>query len=167
MDENIVTEIITKSYYLTTATCVNNRPWIAPTIFWIDNELNFYIVSHIGSRHVQDIQINSKVAISIYDSTQPEGTGKGVQFGGYGTVIANDELKSAIEWLWKQRLSMSELELTAFILDRIKVWSDNNRVVVKIRVDDEGMFLNKWDGKDYRVPVKISADIKLVEFNRK
>src|SRR5579862_4020147 len=96
---DIATEIVKEASYITIATCnKNNEPWIAPTTFWIDEKQNFYFVSHKESKHVQHIMENPNLAISIYNSSVREGTGKGVQFKGTGKLInENNEYMEAMK----------------------------------------------------------------------
>jgi len=165
-NSEIATKIIQSAFYMTTATCADNVPWISPTIFWTDDKLSFYLVSHIDSRHIQQIEKNNKVAVSIYDSTQPEGTGRGLQFGGTATVLKDEnEMSNAIKWLFLQRLS-NEGKMEDFISEKQKIYKNNNRFIAKIDIDKEGIFINEWDGKDYRVPVKVPSDIKLKQFRK-
>ena len=128
-DEKLAVEIVANSVYLTTATCTENLPWIAPTMFWMDDAQHFYIVSAAGSRHVQHLQVNPHAAVSIYDSTQSEGTGRGLQFGASAVILSTpDAMATAAAWL-EQRLpsATGDENFGSKTADR---WQANGRVVV-------------------------------------
>lgn len=77
--QNLVKEIIDENRYLNLATTDGELPWVAPVEYVVDDELNFYFQSLETSRHIQHIQQNPTVGISIYDSQQPSRTGRGVE----------------------------------------------------------------------------------------
>lgn len=71
--------IISKIIYVTIATCTKDgKPWNSPVYSAFDENYNFFWVSDQNSQHSKNIKENNKVFLVIYDSTVPEGTGKGV-----------------------------------------------------------------------------------------
>jgi len=71
--------IIFRILYATIATAdPNGRPWISPVYCAFDAAYNFYWISARTALHSMNIQNNPAVALVIYDSTAPEGTGEGV-----------------------------------------------------------------------------------------
>lgn len=72
-------QIINKIIYVTIATAsADGQPWNTPVYSAYDDEYNFYWASDKNGQHSQNIQVNPKVFLVIYDSTAPEGTGEGV-----------------------------------------------------------------------------------------
>lgn len=72
-------EIIEKIIYITIATVDSDgQPWNTPVYAAYDEDLNFYWASWAESVHSRNISQNPNVCLVIYDSTVPEGTGKGI-----------------------------------------------------------------------------------------
>ncbi|HVI21225.1 MAG TPA: pyridoxamine 5'-phosphate oxidase family protein [Bacillus sp. (in: firmicutes)] len=72
-------EIIEKILYITIATASKDgTPWNSPAYSAFDQDYNFYWASDQNGQHSKNIAENDNVFIVIYDSTVPEGTGKGV-----------------------------------------------------------------------------------------
>ena len=72
-------QIIEKIIYITLATCSKDgQSWNSPVFAFHDESSNFYWASWIKNQHSKNIRENPHVFIVIYDSTAPEGTGKGV-----------------------------------------------------------------------------------------
>lgn len=80
--QELVKEIIEANRYLSLATTDGEEPWVAPVEYVADEELNVYFQSLGTSRHIQHIQQNPTVGVSIYNSQQPSRTGRGVQIRG-------------------------------------------------------------------------------------
>ena len=89
--------------YATLATVTpEGSPWNTPVRFVCDDALNFYWFSNKGSTHSQNIRANGKVFVVIYDSTVPEGYGKGL----YLQATAR-ELEDRDE-IWASRMLVDE-----------------------------------------------------------
>ncbi|MBI2028282.1 MAG: pyridoxamine 5'-phosphate oxidase family protein [Candidatus Levybacteria bacterium] len=72
-------EIIAKILYITIATSTKDGiPWNSPVYSAFDESYNFYWISWLENQHSKNIKDNNQVFIVIYDSTVPEGMGKGV-----------------------------------------------------------------------------------------
>lgn len=72
-------EIIAKILYITIATSSKDGiPWNTPVYSAFDENYNFYWASDQNGKHSRNIAANNNVFLVIYDSTAPEGTGKGV-----------------------------------------------------------------------------------------
>ncbi|MGH8887339.1 MAG: pyridoxamine 5'-phosphate oxidase family protein [Egibacteraceae bacterium] len=80
-------QIISEILYITIATVDSyGQPWNTPVYAAYDEGFNFYWASWTESTHSRNIRENPKVCLVIYDSTVPEGTGKGV----YMTATAHE-----------------------------------------------------------------------------
>jgi uncharacterized protein YhbP (UPF0306 family) len=165
--------ILQNLFYMTVATSriLDGRSWIAPVTFWMkeDNKPGslpqFFFVSHRDSRHVRHILLNDRVAVAIFDSKVPEGKGRGLQFGGYAHVLTQSgDIDEAIR-ASAPRLPMEEEEERIARRDR---WLRNGRVIVRVIVDEEGIFINRFDGqKDWRERVQFPSKIGLSSFRAK
>lgn len=87
--KNIAIDIIKNNIYLTLATTDGKTPWAAPLHYCFDSDFNLIYISHPTSLHSQNIKKSTRVAFTIFDSTQAEGAGNGIQ--GDGTVIELDD----------------------------------------------------------------------------
>ena len=71
--------ILTQIEYVTLATSSpEGNPWNAPVWAAFDEAYHFYWVSAKYARYSQNIRANPRIALVVYDSTVPPGTGKGV-----------------------------------------------------------------------------------------
>src|SRR3989344_2973195 len=93
----IVKDIIKSNKYLTLGTA-DDKPWVAPLYYAVDNDNNFYFISQLDSLHTKHVLKNPTVAFAIFDSHQPEGTGIGVQGSGSVVMLKDNEIKEAFTW---------------------------------------------------------------------
>lgn len=74
-------EILSTIKYATIATVSEDgKPSNSPVAHSVDGDLTIYWASDKNSQHSQNIRANENVAVVIYDSTAPEGTGEGLYF---------------------------------------------------------------------------------------
>ena len=81
MSENsrLAQAILSQLTYITLSTATKDGvPWNAPLYAAFDEAYTFFWVSAKYARHSQNIRANQRIAIVVYDSTVPPGTGKGV-----------------------------------------------------------------------------------------
>ena len=72
-------EVIEKINYITLATVdEKGNPWNSPVFAAYDKDYNFYWGTHRDSQKSNNIRINKNIFLVIYDSTVPDGQGKGV-----------------------------------------------------------------------------------------
>ena len=72
-------KIIENNIYITIATASKDGlPWISPVYSAHDKDYTFYWISPMDTLHSRLIRENHRVAIVIFDSRAPEGTGEGV-----------------------------------------------------------------------------------------
>jgi len=101
-DQETVREIISTNRYLSLATTDGKEPWVAPIEYLADDDLNFYFLSTGDSRHSGHIERNSTVALTIFDTTQPEysanlsATLRGVQVRGSARRLSPDEYPESV-----------------------------------------------------------------------
>jgi len=78
-NEESAKAILSQVLYITLATVgPDGLPWNTPVYAAFDEEYQFFWVSASQVRHSQNIKATHRVAIVVYDSTAPAGTGKGV-----------------------------------------------------------------------------------------
>jgi nitroimidazol reductase NimA-like FMN-containing flavoprotein (pyridoxamine 5'-phosphate oxidase superfamily) len=91
--DDIARTILDESSYVVLATAdADGVPWASPV--WFANEYyrELYWVSYPGARHSQNIGVRPQIAMVVFDSTVPSGTGQGV----YMTATA-DQLTDPVE----------------------------------------------------------------------
>jgi hypothetical protein len=89
---NSAREILKKIHYLNIATVnEDGSPWNSIVSCSHDDQLNFYWGSCRDSVHSQNIRRSSKVFVTIYDSTAPEGTGEGLYLLGKAEELGPEE----------------------------------------------------------------------------
>lgn len=146
--------IITEAMYLTLGTSdAKGTPWVSPVAFWAGDGPEFYFVSMPASRHMQNISVNSRVAVSIFNSTAPFMTGAGVQFYGEATVVPwKDEagVRQALSGI-AQRFPAESPEQC--IAKHVGMFQGMGYVVCKIVPGQ--LHMNKWtpEKADHRVTV--------------
>lgn len=98
-------EIIEKIIYITIATVSKEgHPWVSPVYSAYDENYNFFWVSARESRHSQNILASGEVAIVIYNSTVPEGTGEGVYMEAVAKELEDEaEIARAIAYLYDRK----------------------------------------------------------------
>jgi len=165
-DNEIATSIVEKSKYIVVGTSYENTVWVAPVMFFTDDNNFFYFVSDINSLHLKHILLNPFVAVAIFDSTIPEGKGNktGIQFKGIAKVLTRIDNLNNILISCKQRLpgaTFKELE------NRCAEWYKNNRVVCQIIPLSNKIFLNTFDKVDKRIQVNFTRTLSLQPFRSK
>lgn len=153
--------IIESASYITLATSKDDKPWLSPVTFWLDEFNNIYCVSHIDSKHVQYIKKNKHVSISIFDSNIPEGLGanNGLQCTATATLLKKNETDFAMLYFTSR---ISEVDIVQ-LRDK---WYSYDRVIIKIVLDN--IYINCFDGKrDYRQQVSIYRKLNPKKFRSK
>jgi len=103
--------ILADLLYITLATVgPDGLPWNTPVYVAFDEEYRFFWVSASQVRHSQNIKATHRVAIVVYDSTVPAGTGKGVYIQATADEVTDEhEIIHALDALerrgWKQPLN--------------------------------------------------------------
>ncbi len=91
-------KIIAENLYCVIASAdLDGRPWVSPVFFNFDKDYNIYWESFKDSTHSKLIRKNPRVAIVIFDSRVPEGTGDGIYLHGVAKELKGVELKHGIK----------------------------------------------------------------------
>ena len=78
-NDDIARAILDAGIYVVLATAdVDGGPWASPVWFATENYRELYWVSYPGARHSQNIAVRPQIAMVVFDSTVPAGTGQGV-----------------------------------------------------------------------------------------
>jgi len=97
----IAKDIIKNNIYLSMATSDGKNPWICTLFYAVDKDYTFYYISQMDSLHIKHLLKNPTVAFAIYDSTQKEGTGNGIQGLGKAHFLKEKELDEAFKYYHK------------------------------------------------------------------
>lgn len=89
--------ILQENLYMSLSTCDGKTPWVAPLYYWMDDDYALYFASPTDTLHAQHILKNPAVAVAIFDSRQPEGTGTGVQIEGTASLVDEKEYPRVLE----------------------------------------------------------------------
>ena len=89
--------IIEANGYMTLATAdEHGLPWVSPVWFASADHHQFLWMSSPGARHSRNISLRPEIAIAIFDSQQPPGTGRGVYVAATAAEVPASELDDAI-----------------------------------------------------------------------
>ena len=99
-------DIINNNSYMVVSTADKNAvPWGAPVFFANDKKYSkVYFISAIDSRHAENIEVNPKVSLAIFDSNSPIGVSEGVQIEGTASSVGKAEIDEATK-TYSARLS--------------------------------------------------------------
>jgi Pyridoxamine 5'-phosphate oxidase len=89
--------IVDAASYLTLATAdAGGRPWASPVWFATADRRELVWVSHPDARHSRNIAARPEVAIVIFDSTQPPGTGAAVYLEARAEKVPRDAFERCL-----------------------------------------------------------------------
>jgi uncharacterized protein YhbP (UPF0306 family) len=89
--------IVRANQYMVLATSDDaGVPWASPVWFATDDARTFYWISSPEARHSRNLATRPQIAIAIFDSTQPAGTGSGVYLAATAAQLAPEELASGV-----------------------------------------------------------------------
>ena len=108
------------------ATSYQNDTWITPIYYIFDNKY-LYFVSSIHSKHVQHIQLNKKVAVSIFDSSQTDNI-NGIQMKGEVVEIPISEYSKILELYFYINETINEK-----ISEKISEYKKNKRAIFQVK----------------------------------
>ncbi len=81
--ETRIHEFIRDHHVLTLATCSGEGPWVCSCFYaWVEEEGCFVFTSDKNTRHIQEIEKDSRVAGTVHLETETVGKIRGVQFIG-------------------------------------------------------------------------------------
>ena len=133
--------IIANNIYCTVSTCSNDGyPWVSPVFFAYDEKLSLYWCSAVVARHSQNLYDNyGRAAITIFDSSVAEGTGKGLYFYGVASELNPNCLETVLKLLHHRAKKQHKTTVDDYqknSLRRIyqfqpqKAWVTGNRLAV-------------------------------------
>jgi nitroimidazol reductase NimA-like FMN-containing flavoprotein (pyridoxamine 5'-phosphate oxidase superfamily) len=145
-------EIIKDIKYITIASVsADGQPWNTPVYSAFDKDLNFYWFSDKDSQHSQNVRVNNKVLLVIYDSTVPEGTGEGVYVKATVSELDDPETVLAAKAVLDERVGkvkernaenyMGDAVLRGYKATALQVWmndddeDENGNYIRDIRVE--------------------------------
>ena len=78
-NDDIARAILDGASYVVLATAdTDGVPWASPVWFAMEGYRELYWVSYPGARHSENIAVRPQIAMVVFDSTVPPGTGQGV-----------------------------------------------------------------------------------------
>lgn len=78
-NDDIARAILDAGIYVVLGTAdADGLPWASPVWFASEDYRELYWVSYPGARHSQNIAVRPQIAMVVFDSTVPSGTGQGV-----------------------------------------------------------------------------------------
>jgi len=93
-----VQAIIDANSYMTLATAdQHGRPWVSPVWFATDDYVELVWVSSPEARHSRNLAVRPEVAIVIFDSRQPPGTGEAVYISAQGGEVSEPDLDRCLD----------------------------------------------------------------------
>jgi uncharacterized protein YhbP (UPF0306 family) len=93
----VLKKIIDSNRYMTLATADDGgRPWASPVWFAHDAYKEFFWVSRPDANHSRNLVIRPELAMVIFDSTVPPGSGQAVYVAANGAELSGQESDRAI-----------------------------------------------------------------------
>src|SRR3990172_11968587 len=90
-------ECLNSTEYCSISTVDKKGVWSNPVFFAWDDKFNLYFISQMKSRHMQNLQTNSRIAVSVY-KTEQKGDVYGIQLEGNGKILSQkNEIKKAFD----------------------------------------------------------------------
>ena len=78
-NDDTAREVLDAGRYVVLATAdADGVPWASPVWFATEDYREVFWVSYPGARHSQNIAVQPRIAMVVFDSTVPSGTGQGV-----------------------------------------------------------------------------------------
>lgn len=146
-------EIISKIIYITIATTSKEGlPWNTPVYSAYDEKYNFFWTSSLESVHSKNIVNNQDVFITIYDTSDPEGSGEGIYIQAKAYEMTDpEEIEKALHFFYSRKNKPSK-PVSAFL-------NDSPRRLYK--AIPEKIWINTYEkiegyGIDGRLEIKLS-----------
>lgn len=153
----LAAEIIKEIKYVTIASvCADGKPWNSPVYSSFDNDLNFYWFSDKDSQHSTNVRATGEAFLVIYNSTVPEGTGKGVYLQCKVRELTDENEVMAAKQVCDSRIGKTkdhdfskysgDAPLRGYQATPYKTWMNSDEV------DTEGQYI-----KDIRVEIALES----------
>ena len=92
--ETAARAIIDENRYMTLGTADSTgRPWVSPVLYAPEAYREFFWVSYPDARHSRNVTARPEIAIVIFDSRVPVGSGQGVYMSAVAEEVPDDELE--------------------------------------------------------------------------
>jgi nitroimidazol reductase NimA-like FMN-containing flavoprotein (pyridoxamine 5'-phosphate oxidase superfamily) len=102
----ITRAIIDANLYMVLGTADEaGQPWVSPVYYAPADYREFFWVSSPDSRHSRNLEGRGQVAIVIFDSSVPVGTGQGVYVSAVAQAVGGDERSAGIEMFSRRSLA--------------------------------------------------------------
>jgi len=113
-----VIEFINEHHVLTLATSRNNEPYCANCFYvYLEDENVFVFTSDLETKHIQDVELQNKVAASIVLETKMVGKIQGIQLTGI-LFMPENELKQKISKAYLKKYPFAVLmKTTLWVLE--------------------------------------------------
>lgn len=95
-------KIIATNHLMILVTSRGKFPYIAPSIYVVDEEYNFYFNARIGRIHAENIKSNKKAAAAIFDSTLSSKEADGIQMAAIVTHLNEGDEQRVIDLIYCQ-----------------------------------------------------------------
>jgi len=97
MSEAALKAIVDANQYMTLATAdEDGLPWASPVWFASIDYRELFWVSSPEARHSRNLAVRPEVAIAIFDSRQPSGTGQGVYISATAEQVPESEIERGL-----------------------------------------------------------------------
>jgi hypothetical protein len=91
-------DIVEQNLYMTLATADRDgRPWASPVYYAPAGYTDFHWVSSLEATHSRNLAVRPEVAIVVFDSRVPIGTGQAVYMTAVAAELEGDDLERGIE----------------------------------------------------------------------
>lgn len=130
--KEVISDILRDGVVMNLATSKDGQPWAAALLYCYDPDFNIYWLSKENSRHSDEIEENSNVAVNI---TEVMESGKGRQLQITGTVSPSDNSEMAVKieakyhqrhkefsGLSEEKLAEETRRFTLYELKPQKIW---------------------------------------------
>jgi pyridoxine/pyridoxamine 5'-phosphate oxidase len=95
--EAVARAIIDENRYMTLGTAdTTGRPWVSPVWYAREAYREFFWASYPDARHSRNVAARPEIAIVIFDSRVPVGSGQGVYMSAVAEQVADAELERGI-----------------------------------------------------------------------
>lgn len=124
LPEKRITDFIHKHHIFTLATAANNLPYTCTCFYVYINELNMFVfTSDHGTRHVDELQAQPRVAGAVALETTMVGKIQGIQFTGRAEELKGDLYETALSAYLKKFpvATFKKLVLWSIVPDFIKM----------------------------------------------
>jgi uncharacterized protein YhbP (UPF0306 family) len=156
MDLNkLAREIVKLNQYLTLCTYSGSGSWASPVAYAYDEDYSFYFISLPNSKHIQNIEKNSKVTATIFDSHQVFGEGVGLQIEAHCSQVLSVHLPEVVAIYLRRDWPFINNKIQSYLLGFQKILK--NRTYRAYQIEPERIWMNDPNSAvDVRVEVNLN-----------